>query len=280
MTTQFTPPTELIKSTHRQPLMENCTTPLKEWISHVDCSVLDTLTIHGNYVADANHGKLLNWYCGSYPNKAASVLATDKKMHIKGIIGNQFEVITILVDTGASHLCVSGKFVTKLLQKGCIKSSDIKPIEGKLTVAGIFDEPLQIKEYITLSVLVNNRNTKLNNINVTYKYIIIPKQSVEIIWGIDICIAHKIVLLPYRRQILISSGTDICVCTVRNLKGDWEGQIKDERSPNRLLFEEFQRQIMAPIKITDDTKMSELEIFSKTIAESKTFRPNLKDDKG
>ena len=116
--------------------MENCTTPLKEWISNVDCSVLDTLSIHGNYVADANHGKLLTWYCGNHPNKAASILATDKKMHIQGIIGNQFEVITILVDSGASQSCVSGKLVTKLLQKGCIKSSDIKPIEGKLTVAG------------------------------------------------------------------------------------------------------------------------------------------------
>ena len=126
------------------------------------------------------------------------------------------------------------------------KKSGIKPIEGRLTVAGIFDEPLQIKEYVTLSVLVNNRNTKLNAINVTYKYIIIPKQSVTMIWGIDICIAHKIVLLPYLRQILISSGKDICVCMVKNLKGEWEGQIKDERSPNRLLLEELQHQIMAP----------------------------------
>jgi len=188
--------------------------------------------MHGNYIDDTNQRKLLNWYCGSYPNKAVSALDTDKKMHIEGIIGNQFGVITILVDSGASHSCVSGKLVIELLTKGCIKRSDIKPIEGKLTVAGIFDEPLQIKEYVTLSVLVNNKDTKLNAINVTYKYIIIPKQSVTMIWGIDVCVAHKIVLLPYLRQVLISSGKDIGICMVKNLKGEWEGQIKDEKSPN------------------------------------------------
>ena len=104
--------------------------------------MLATLNIHGNYVADANHGKLLTWYCGNHPNKAASILATDKKMHIRGVIGDQFEVITILIDSGASHSCLSGKFVMRLMQKGCISSNDIKPIQGKLTVAGIFDEPL------------------------------------------------------------------------------------------------------------------------------------------
>ena len=94
----------------------------------------------------------------------------------------------------------------------------------------------------------------MDNIDVTYKYIIIPKQSVDMIWGIDVCVAYKVILLPYLRQILISSGTDVCVCMVRNLKGEWGGQIKDERSPNRLLFEELKRQILAPIKIMDDTK--------------------------
>ena len=126
--------------------MKNCTTPLKEWISNVDCSMLATLNIHGNYIADANHDKLLTWYCGNHPNKAASILATDKKMHIRGVIGDQFEVITILIDSGASHSCVSGKLVTRFLHKGCTSSNDIKPIQGKLTVAGIFEEPLQIKK--------------------------------------------------------------------------------------------------------------------------------------
>ena len=73
----------------------------------------------------------------------------------------------------------------------------------------------------------------MNNDDVMYKYIIIPKQSIDMIWGINICVAYKILLIPYLRQVLISSGTDICVCMVRNLKGEWECETKDERySPN------------------------------------------------
>ena len=107
MTTQFTPLTEIEGTDKEPPRMENCVMPLKDWICRVDCSVLGTLSMHGNYIDDTNQRKLLNWYCGSYPNKAVSALDTDKKMHIEGIIGNQFGVITILVDSGASHSCVS-----------------------------------------------------------------------------------------------------------------------------------------------------------------------------
>ena len=101
------------------------------------------------------------------------------------------------------------------------------------------------------------------------------------IWGIDICVAYKILLIPYLRQVLISSGTDIYVCIVRNLKGEWEGEIKDKRySPNRLLFEELKRQILAPVKAIDSTKLGEEEIFLKTINGIKNFRPDLNDEKG
>ena len=128
---------------------------------------------------------------------------------------------------------------------------------------------MNLREYVNLSVLVNNRDRNMDNIDVTYKYIIILKQSIDMIWGIDVCIAYKILLIPYLRQVLISSGTDICVCMVRNLKGEWEGEIKDVRSPNRLLFEELKRQILAPIKAIDNTKLNEEEFFRKLLGKVK-----------
>ena len=82
-------------------------------------------------------------------------------MHLQGLIRRQNEPITILVDSGASHSCVSGGLVEKLIRKGCLNVSDVKPVQGKLVVAGIFDEPLQIKEYVNFSIFVNDSDDNL-----------------------------------------------------------------------------------------------------------------------
>ena len=92
--------------TENQHMIQRHMTPLKQWINDADCSTLATLNVHNNYIANSNNAKLMTWYCGD--NKSGTILLTNKKMHTKGIIGEKNEIVTILIDSGASHSCVSG----------------------------------------------------------------------------------------------------------------------------------------------------------------------------
>ena len=93
MTTQFTPLTAEVGSNNESPQMKNCITPLKDWIQHTDCSVLGTLSMHTKYVDDKSQIKLLKWYSDNDPNKQVSMVNTDKKMHIEGMVGDEFGII-------------------------------------------------------------------------------------------------------------------------------------------------------------------------------------------
>ena len=58
--------------------------------------------------------------------------------------------------------------------------NDIKPISGKLVVAGIFDQPLQIKYFVNLNIFVNLSNESddsLTNDDIVNECIVIPSNQ-------------------------------------------------------------------------------------------------------
>ena len=64
--------------------------------------------------------------------------------------------------------------------------------------------------------------------------------------------------MPFLRQILISNGSNIEVCSVQNVEGEWQSELRDGRcSVNCLLvFEELKHQILAPNEETGKANSS------------------------
>jgi len=87
--------------------------------------------------------------------------------------------------------------------------------------------------------------------------------------------------MPFLHQIFISNKANTKVCSVQNVKGEWESELRDgKNSANRLVFEELKHQILAPNAEAGNANICATKISEKTFSSAKIFRPNLKDDKG